>query len=501
MESRKLFLPVLPPVQIGQRVGSRVPTVNNMLNPGNIASAYQNAPEPVKEAFRQGGQYMKDKVGERFDKMKLNARNRTGSRGRRRPPSSSDGYRGNSSSAGYGLSNAPKPAPVKLNSGIKPNTYTSDYMEATEGKCSPLHLSYCKVKIPSNAAQTLYTYFNTIVAFEAQSAAQAAVSFNINISTIFTTANILTAINSIFDALSIYYWYSSILTYFSDPQNKNEGMVYLRQQITSTDIENLTLLKRRLESTPIPPNVLEFIRYLSSNWYSGNTQGSPILKMAPDRFTTAGISGTSITTATAALSSGSNNEVFSILRRAVPSWICRSLQDVPVNPTYDENFITIFNNLPFYLWNGTAVSAYPKVTTMDETISYCSTLDDLDGLAFSMLCLYNTSATPFFYPGLITPQSTGSAIGGSSRYSYYEVSGVKGLYDANAYAFLTRSRDETYYVDNFTTFNVNSGHTLGTDKCLGVSANTVKETNFKAIDYLMSLSSIKPKMLQSRNSK
>lgn len=483
-ESSAFISPVLGPViASGVRAAgqSRNPVVSGA---GRVIENFNNMSPDKKAYLINAGKSAISGLGNKMprgQRMKLGSR-RGGGNGSVNIPQSS------SSNSGYALSPAPNPMPVSLNSGIQPNTYTSDYMEAMENKCSPLHMNCINFSIPADTF-TLGAFFKSIIAFEFQSRAQAAVSFNINITSIFTTANILTAMNAILDAIQIYYWYSSILTYHSDPLNKNEGMIWLRQQITATDMENYYILKKRLEGTPIPPKMLELVRYLYSNFYSGPTQGSPILKLAPKAFTTIGIAGSSLTTAVTNLDASSNNEVYSIIRKCIPSWVKKELPDVPVGPCYDPNFLTIFYNLPFKVWNGTTDVNYPVAATADTAIDYCSWTNNLDGVAFALTGVYTS---PNYQPGLIS--AIKGALG-SSRVSYYTVSSTPGLYDSNALPFLVRSRNDTYYVSNTATYAVSSAHVPGTDKCQQVSWNSIKETAFKVMEYFMSLETIKPKSL------
>lgn len=488
---------VVPAVPFQSNQTIRGSNTNNLSrgNSMNVAqqamNMYQNAPTPAKA-------YVRGKVSEIVDKT-VNRTN-TPSRSAPTPPRGGGGRmrRSESLGIGYGLSTAPNPAPVNLNTGIKPNTYTSDFIDTDENMCSPLHITAAQMVFPTDALQNLATYIQDIAIFDMQTSAQANVSFNLNISTIFTTANISNALNNIFFALQIHYWYQSIITYHSSADNKNEGMIYLRRQISATDIENLNILKLRLQGTPIPPNLLQFVRYMGSNWFSGDTQGSPILKIAPQPILSTGLNNTAIVNAINSLSTTINDEVFSLMRRSIPSWKNPDLSDVPLHPVFDKNFLTIWTNLPFKLWNSTTTAAiqYPQVATKDETISYNNYTNNLDGLAYCMLGFQDTTAPTLTYPGLVVPSSNGSLSGGSTRRSYYEVSGAKSLYDANIYPFLTRARSETYYVSDTATFTVGHSHNFGTDKCQGVSANTVKETAFKAVDYLFSLSTIKQTVIR-----
>lgn len=457
----------------GPNVSGRLINSNqnqNMID--SVTNAYSKLPEPVKSAI---GNKATEVVSGKIRRIGI--------------PSSG----GRKHSSGYSLSPAPNPTQINLDTGIVPNTYTSDYMDAMNGECSPLHMTGVVLKFPTTTAFKLYDYFNQIITFDIQTKAQANVGFNLNISSIFTAANILTAMNDLLYAHQIYFFYSSILTYHSDSGNKNEGMIALRKSITPAMIENLTLLKRRLLDTPIPPNMLELVRYLSANFYSGDTQGSPIIKVFPHTAVgSALVDGSTITTALTNISTSTNNEVFSLMRRAVPNWRPSSLDDVPLTPVFDQQFCTIFANLP-HINTFSTPNQTPVVTTDTETINYNSYTNVLDGLAFSLLSVYNSTTTNW-QPGLLSPVPVGSVV--STRQSYYETSpGVKGFTASLNYDFTVFARQESYTITS--TGLLIKPHLLGADKCKGVSSATIRETTLKCIDYIMSLDMIRSDVRQS----
>lgn len=392
------------------------------------------------------------------------------------------------SSAGYSLSKAPDPFQVNLDSGVSPNTYSSDFMEAKENRCVPLHMSTAVVQIPTSLSSRLYNFYYKVISFEIQSKAQSNVSFNLNISTAFTDAKILTAVNALLYSLQAYYYFASIITYHSDPRNKNEGMIALRRSITPQMIEDLSMLARRLQDTPCPPMFLELIRYLSANYFSGDTQGSPLIKLCPGLPSATMIDGGLINACFDLLDTDDNNMIFSLLRRAVPQWVPGNLKDVPTTPIFDKNFLTIFANLPFARYDGTTNYKHPTVTADTDRIPYNSYSNTLDGVAFSLGGAWNSNLLDWV-PSLIRPVYTeGSTIAGNTRKSYYAVGGVKQFYSAITYPFIFRSRQETV---NFTEAgSTTSMHLFGTDMCEDVNTNTMTETSLKALEYLMSINSI-----------
>lgn len=393
-------------------------------------------------------------------------------------------------SSGYALSKAPNPSITKLDSGIVPNLYTSDYLDAKEGHCSPLHISCVKMVIPTSASQKVYDYFLKVIAFDIQTKAQSNIGFNLKVDTEFTAASILTALNSVMSALQIYFYHMSVISYHSEFQNKNEGMINLRSSITGLMIEDLTLLGRRLADTPVPPRLYELIRYLSNTYYSGDNQGSALLKMCPFPATANMVSGQAIKDAFTDLSSTQNNLIYSLLRRAVPQWKPEVLFDVNPIPPYDSNYLTIFANLPQSTSIG-ALQNVPTAAATDTVIAYNTFTNTLDGVAYA---LTSVAVSNDWQPGLMTAVNTAGFE--NNRRSFYEVSSVKGWYNSIDYTFITRSRPETYILNEAKTA-VLSLHLVGADKCLGVSSDTIRETALKVLDYLMSLDTIKTNKLSN----
>lgn len=392
-------------------------------------------------------------------------------------------------SSGYTLSKAPTPMPVRLDSGIQPNTYVSDQMVAVYGKCAPLHLTCGYVIIPSSSTNSLNKYFVDTLAFHIQTAAQSNVGFNLNINSDFSSANILTAMNALIYALQIYFYYKSILSYFSNPENNNKGMILLRQNLNPQLLEDLSLLERRLLDTPCPPNLLEYLRYLSGTYASGHTAGSPLLKLCPCSPSFTGVDLSAPSGALAGLMASQNNGVYSLMRRAVPQWIPKNLYDVPTDPLYDENFKTIFANLPFCSYYSASAQYVPAVTNDTTPIQYNAFTEALDGAAYALAGLNITGSG--FFPSLWFPLGTGASRATSSRISYYVDSSNlnEGFYGSDVDPYLTRSRPETYQLNDAGT-DLNALHLPGANVCQIVTASTIRETINNVLEYLMTTGSI-----------
>lgn len=491
--NRKLFVPApISPaltsrgfVQNSSNPVTSGPLKTVPFNPSNYNGSNRMRMQPVVEAIAA--------VNQIYDTVPEGVKQAVGEGVRKHFGSyTKSGGRRNHSS-GYALSDAPNPQMISLDTGIQPNTYVSDQMEAVYQKCAPLHMTCCSVTIPTAAANKLYAYFIDVIAFHIQTAAQTNVGFNLNVNSDFTAANILKAMNALIYALQVYFYYSSILSYFSDPLNNNKGMNALRKNITPQILEDLTLLERRLLSTPCPPNLLEYLRYLSGNYYSGTAAGSPLIKISPLNPSFTGVDSGACIAALNALQDQTNNGIFTLMRRAIPQWIPKVLYDVPPAPFYDENFKTIFANLPFISFYSGAAQFNPTVASDTSPIQYNSYTSDLDGAAYALTGMAVTSVVGY-QPGLMQPLGGGSSRADSSRISYYVDSGNlnNGFYGSDVDPYLVRSRPETYSLNDAGT-TLYALHLPGAQNCQIVTPSTVRETAINTIKYLMMAGSISTK--------
>lgn len=387
----------------------------------------------------------------------------------------------------YALSKAPNPRPISLNSGIKPNTFANDNMSPTENACAPLHMANAYISLPSGANNPLTSYLNNTVYFDIQTRAQANVAFSLDIANVLSTTKIATAMNALVQALEIYFYYSSILAYESDPKNKNSGMIALRASIDAQTLSDLSQLGRRLEDTPCPPRMVEWLRYMNGTFLSSNSQGSPLLKVyyQPTMLTGGVITPTWPAFALNALVSDNNNAVFALLRKAIPQWRIKNLYDLPVNPVFDRNFLTIFANIASAAFPVATLQRANVVANIDTAMPYNSYSNNLDGLAYSMTSAYVTTLSDYV-PGIVTP-FTANATYRDTKYSYYSVSGVRGFYPVVTYPFLAASRQETTQNSAGT---ILTPHLFGTDKCQNVTPSSLIQSGQNTLDFLFDIDSI-----------
>jgi len=98
----------------------------------------------------------------------------------------------------------------------------------------------------------------------------------------FTESIFYNYIGRISYALQLYYMIDSILAYTSHSPNNNIAMTKLRMGI-GPDVSNGHIkLKEVLESTPIPPNLLMYIRFMYQNFSFNDVSGSSIIRLSLD---------------------------------------------------------------------------------------------------------------------------------------------------------------------------------------------------------------------------
>lgn len=388
------------------------------------------------------------------------------------------------SNTSYALSKAPNPKPISLNSGVRPNTFVNDYMTPVTGSCIPLHMSGGSFKFPTSGTNPMSAYISGTVVFDIQTRAQANVSFALDTAGNFSAANIIAALNAGAYALCVYFFYSSILSYESDPRNKNAGMIYLRSLITPQILSDMTQLGRRLEDTPLPPRLVQLCRYLYGTFLSSDFQGSPLLKLYPHAACTQVDTGSNqCAAALTGLTTATNNSVYVLMRRSIPQWRIGTLFDVPASPLYDKNFISIFANKPNVYYTAGSNVITGTVPDLYTSISYNSYNNKLDGLAFAMT---NVQIGSDPTPGLLQTTSV-NATNVDNRISYYVSAGSPAFVASQADSFIALSRQESYMNVAGVVY---TPHLFGTDKCQSVNGSALVQAAQNSLDFIFDINSI-----------
>lgn len=205
----------------------------------------------------------------------------------------------------------------------------------------------------------------------------------------FTEANFYNYIAKVSYALQLYYMVDSILAYTTNSPNNNIGMWYLRMGITP-DIANGHLkLKEYLETIPIPPNLLEYIRYMYQNFSFNNVSGAPIIRLSlDDSLCTseyAGNLGINATTYTSLFSNLiSLNETASIIAKIRSNWVT-PMPASSYESLFDPQFSTFWHNsnICYEEYDSNSVSYTINASSNNELIYYGIFDNRLDGIIYA----------------------------------------------------------------------------------------------------------------------
>jgi hypothetical protein len=227
---------------------------------------------------------------------------------------------------------------------------------------------------------------------------------------------------------------------------------------------------------------------MCSNYLSGNSQGSPLLKICPN--VTCTETALPLTTlpydALVNLTSPGIVATFTLMRRSIPQWRIGKLYDVPVAPCFDKEFLTIFNNCPAKHYTGAVYYDFPRISSIGQNVSYNSYNNKLDGAAYSMVGVYDTS-TSLYYPGLVKPNCSASSY---SRRSFYVVGGVNQWVNSVSDFFVINSRQDSHRMETNNVTTPATPHLFGAERVLAVNGNTTSQTARNFVDFLFNINSI-----------
>lgn len=412
--------------------------------------------------------------------------------------------RSNSGFHPYHLDYNEKPLEIKLSTNIKPNTYSPLYHNSIYRYYNPLHFTGAKFALPDVTTQLLYDWFNKVLMFDLKNRAQGAITFSLPSG--FTSANISAAFDTLIDALQVYYYFDSILMYANNPMNRNDAMLTLREQITAEHINKLYSLRRVLIGTPIPPNLNTMLYYLMQTYSSSSLPGASLIKINPIPFTqgtltmpAASVIQSSIDALTDTTTANGPAFIFSILARACPNWMSGKMYVGSASPLHDENFTTIWTNLPYWHTSSVTGDVYSKVgpicATNTTPISYNSYTNELDGAAFALVSANNGSNG--YIPSLILPVYTTTVYVDAThtteanRLSFSNIDGTPKLNDVYKDHWSAMMRNDTYIANNvYNSTNVTNISQFGSEVCLGVYPDTITQTAYQVVEWMLSLGSI-----------
>lgn len=378
----------------------------------------------------------------------------------------------------------PDPVDIKFSTNIVPNCYGDWFYDSTD-EFSCLNLSNCYLKIESaNANSPVYNYFNRVVYPTMLTALQQAISFSIP--TFFTAEALIAYYDNVLYALQIYYQYDSILAYFTNPENRNDGVTFLKDNITAEAFNQLNELKRALNGYAIPPNLINFVWFFSQFYTASDNRGCTLNKFIPGSMSTSASkifpNNTEINAAISRLRD--SEQTSSIIARACPKWLYQDLPGSSTVPLHSEGWLTVWSNSPTSFQSATVTTAVkmPNVVGVDTDFVYASFTNTLDGALYALTGVYVDNVLS---PSLIFPRLTTSGGTTFNRFRYV----------SPAVGFAFTPGNPTNYSSGFTNHITDAGNAVsfvpfGAAAVRGVCYNSIFQSVMQTVDFMSSRESI-----------
>lgn len=276
---------------------------------------------------------------------------------------------------------------TSLDTGIDSGTIINPLQEPT-GDYTPLFIQ-CGQLFPSleqNKDSTFTKLMNIDLYYKYLILVQSEINYSL--ARQFTQEKLLDYIIKISYALQLYYMIDSILAYTSYSPNNNIGMTRLRMAITPEIANGHVSLKQFLETTPIPPNLLMFIRYMYQNFSFSEVIGAPVVRLSffdvlcTREYNGLGMDGSTYADLVTDLIGLS--ETISTIKKIRPSWVVKMPPSF-VEATYDAQFITFWHNcnVAYEEFDFETVKYSRSAKTVNDSLYYGIFGDRLDGLIYA----------------------------------------------------------------------------------------------------------------------
>lgn len=205
----------------------------------------------------------------------------------------------------------------------------------------------------------------------------------------FTEENFYSYITKICTALQLYYMIDSILSFTSHAPNYNIAMTKLRMAITPDIANGHIKLKDFLQTTPIPPNLLVYIRHMYQNYKFSDVVGSPIIRLSLNNSLCTseykgalGIDGSDYSRVLSSLIDSS--ECSSIIKKIRNNWV-NSMQPSSYEALFDPQFSTFWHNsnIAYEDFGSKAIKHTINTKTVYDPLYYGIFSNRLDGLIYA----------------------------------------------------------------------------------------------------------------------
>jgi hypothetical protein len=413
---------------------------------------------------------------------------------------------GNSSGPMYAFKNA-KPLSISISTPITERTALEDLADGRPDEPT-LHVSACKLFFQKDSTDNvLYKRFEEVIATDFQNLASRAVNFNIDAVTVFSAIRLTGYWNRVCTALQVYYFYTSIIAYEDNiPHNKNTGMKWFRDSMTSEEFNLLDNLERVIRSLPIPPRINQVSFFLMQNFKVRDTAFSPICKFMPFGFdpstgfpTQYGNNGLILQSAIDGLLA--DRELTTKMATFCSSWIDIALFAPSPEPVINDTLSNIWINAPRTTNYGMDQTfAMPLVTSDDQNIKYSSCTDTPDALAVALQTVYQSSGPNGYLPNMFTPIASSVSNGISeSNFSFVNGEWVVPVQDWSNAAFdaAKQSRGQSNCVVKTNSFAISTQLVPGCNTVQYVNLNTIRYSAKQLVEWLTNLEELMTKVAEN----
>lgn len=314
-----------------------------------------------------------------------------------------------SGKGGSYLMNCDKPNNKKINlsTGVRSGLIVNEG-EIASSDFSPLFMMGGDLLREDNISTSFKEYINTII----YPTVSTAVQFSLNYAYELSLTDFTSWFYTMTKCLQFYYTLDSIVTYCSDRHNTNQGLRYARTKITSAILLKLNLLRDLLGKQPIPPNVLQYMRFMCQNYKFSEIPGSPIYRLSPghifndyasmgsDSYTQR-LSELMVTTLIDELISKS--PIYNKINQAMPQWTVPNacLPPSSLEPYYDEGFRTFWFNCSL-TYSASLGGTVVYTRSENTSFRYWMYTNFLDGVFFASGA-FNKYGVAGTNPGLFDP--------------------------------------------------------------------------------------------------
>lgn len=320
-----------------------------------------------------------------------------------------DNYSGGSNYNRHGLSLGAKPINSSFSTGLVPD-YKPLYFNDGDDNDAPLITVYGNVFPELDADGTgdfsanpaIQRFLNIDIVAQWANEMFRRMRLNSFTESLPTKEFIFNSIRVQMYALSIYYFYASVISHINVKENRNSGMINLFEALSAEDLQELQRLELLLEKTPIDPRINQFVFHLFNNYKQSNLPGSPLYKLIPVEFEDSATVG--LTTLKSGAVAHAIDALGSVKYKKFISGFVQAYPDVDSPllmytgmPNHDPDHLTFIRNFPTIGYGSSVTTASTHLPHVDDTRD---------------LLVYNCDTDA---PDVWTQSSSGIWIGGSSQ--------------------------------------------------------------------------------------